>query len=128
MIYRLVAGGRSDCQIRDGIHNFWDRCYHLYSSCGSVIQWYMIVLEYLRGQCTKFHTTGWISLFLASIYLELCIWLDVILQWRVCICMTMQPSYPGLSNLLFDQMAAPVPDIMDTSGTSVTVNILTKQS
>jgi hypothetical protein len=41
----------------------------------------MIVLKYVGSQCTKFHTAGWTCSCFTSIYLESCIWNDVILQW-----------------------------------------------
>jgi hypothetical protein len=45
--------------VRCGIHNFWNWCCHLYNSCNSAMQRYMIVLAYLGIQCTKFHAAGW---------------------------------------------------------------------
>jgi hypothetical protein len=38
----------------------------------------MIVLAYLGSQCTQFNVAGWIWWFFTSIYLELCIWSDMI--------------------------------------------------
>jgi hypothetical protein len=46
------------------IHNFWNWCCHLYSNCSRVMERQMIVLAYLGGQCTKFHTAGWPCWFL----------------------------------------------------------------
>jgi hypothetical protein len=55
------------------IHNFWDWCCHLYSSCSSTMQQYMVVLAYLWSQCTKFHAAEWMCRFFTSFYLESCI-------------------------------------------------------
>jgi hypothetical protein len=58
------------------IHNLWDWCCHLYSSCSSTVQWQMIGLAHLGSQCTTFPSAGrtyW--------SLELCIWSDVISWW-----------------------------------------------
>jgi hypothetical protein len=48
---------RENMHIPGGIHNFWDWCFHLYSSF-STMQWYVVVLAYLGSQCTKFHVLG----------------------------------------------------------------------
>jgi hypothetical protein len=45
--------------IRDDIHNLRDWCSHLYTSCSSAMQRLMIVLAYLRSQCTQFRADDW---------------------------------------------------------------------
>jgi hypothetical protein len=66
--------------IRGDIHNFWDWCCHLYSSC-SAMQRKMIRLAYFESQCTLFHTAGWMCWVFMSFYLESCIWADAISRW-----------------------------------------------
>jgi hypothetical protein len=38
-----------------GIHNFRDWCCHLYSSCSSATQRWLMILTYLGSHCIKFH-------------------------------------------------------------------------
>jgi hypothetical protein len=40
------------------IHNFQDWYCHLYSSCGSMMQWKMTALAHLWNKCTTFHAAG----------------------------------------------------------------------
>jgi hypothetical protein len=69
-------------------HIFRDWCWHLYSSCSSTMQRWMIcvVIAYLGGggggQCMKFHAAGRMCWYFISFYFELCIWSDAI-SWCI---------------------------------------------
>jgi hypothetical protein len=71
--------------VREDIHNLRDRCSHMYSSCSSAMQRWMIVPEYVGSQCTQFHAAG--ADFFTSFYLESCIRPDLISlsirQWNI---------------------------------------------
>jgi hypothetical protein len=70
------------CDIRRGIHKFRDWWCHLYSSCNSMMQHYLIVIVNLGSQYIKFHAAGWTCWFFASYYFESCIWPDAI-SWCI---------------------------------------------
>jgi hypothetical protein len=70
----------SDLQLRRVIHNFREWCCHLYNSCSSAMQRYVIALSCLGSQCTNFQAAEWTCWFLTSFYLESCIWNDAISQ------------------------------------------------
>jgi hypothetical protein len=56
----------------------------IHSGTGAAVeamQWQTIELAYLGSQCTKFYAAGWMCCFLSSLYLNTCIWPDVISQW-----------------------------------------------
>jgi hypothetical protein len=53
----------------------------LYSTCISMIQWQIIVLAYLRSQCTKFHAAGLMCWIFMPFYLVMCIWAYAISWW-----------------------------------------------
>jgi hypothetical protein len=63
------------------IHNFWGWCCHIYSSCSSMMQHYMIVLVYLGSQCTELYAACWTFRFFTSFYLELCVRPGAISRW-----------------------------------------------
>jgi hypothetical protein len=41
------------------IHNFWDCCWHPYSSCSIAMPRWMTVLAHIRSKRTEFHAAGW---------------------------------------------------------------------
>jgi hypothetical protein len=67
--------------IQGDIHHFWDWCCHLYSSCSSMMQWYMIVLSISLESVYKISHIWVEVLIFMPFYLESCIWPDVIWQW-----------------------------------------------
>jgi hypothetical protein len=48
------------------VHDFRDWCCHLYSSCSSAMQRYVVVLAYIGSQCTNFNTAGLLCWFFMS--------------------------------------------------------------
>jgi hypothetical protein len=68
--------------VRGDINNFRNGRCHLYRSCSSAMQRYMIVLAYIESQCTKFHAAELTCWFFTSSYMRSCIWPDAI-SWLI---------------------------------------------
>jgi hypothetical protein len=71
-LYPISQNYHSHCceNLNYGVHNFRDWCCYLYFSCSSVMQRYMIVLEYLGRQQYNISRSRMDVLIFTSFYLE----------------------------------------------------------